>query len=130
MATQVPNVLMLGVVAVQLGVVLHFLNRLVTGHWWVRPGSPSQHAPPARRLMAWTRSSGASTLSSRDLEGGQDASAAEAVQRFQWEALKVRAQGTVSRDTAPRLIDDAQILCEDLWAHEREVATRTSHAEH
>lgn len=46
---------------------------------------------------------------------------AEAVQRFQWEVVKARAQGTISRSIALLLIDESQLLCEDLWACERAV---------
>lgn len=55
----------------------------------------------------------------QDLEHGEDANAAEAAQWFQWEVVKARAASLLTRDTARLLTEDAQMLCEDLWARER-----------
>ena len=124
------NAAILGVIAIQLGRVLLFLNRLVIGHWLASPGSPGAVRSDLRRLQrtaarslgtdpAATALLGRLRTVEQDLATGHDGATAEAAPWLQWEVLSARAQGRLARGAAAHLIDDARALCEDLWARAR-----------
>lgn len=150
MTTNALSFLMIGVVAVQLGILLLIFNRLITGHWWTRPGSKHAIRVDLDHLRADTlqllrqrhkqsgdpRGAGAaSNASERDLlirlasvrqnlERGDHEAAGEAAQWFQWEVFKARVQGTLSRQACAQLIDDAQMLCKELERSDGSAETR------
>ena len=111
------------------------LDRVNTGRWWIVSGSPDAIRTALQRLRLDAmrqpgRCGGASPGAAdgllaclgaveRSVACGEYDIGAEAAQHFQWEALMAQASGAIARDTASRLITDAQVLCENLWAHER-----------
>jgi len=146
MTPGIPSALLLGVVALPPGAVGLFLNRIVSGRSWRRPGSAGPASAELRRLrrdvarVVSVRRTQAplqptpevSAIVSRLAEvemlayHGQVAAAAESAQWLQWETLQAQLRGAISREVATRLIDDTQALCEDLWMRER-VAAPTRH---
>jgi len=84
---------------------------------WARPRGEAGLAAQRHTLMARL------DAIERELACGPVAAAAEAAQWFQWEALKAQMVGVLSQGIAALLIDDAQILCQELWACEATVTT-------
>lgn len=78
--------------------------------------APSVRPTPAFATIVWRVTEVETSISC-----GEYMAAAECAQRLQWGALQAQAWGAISRDESMRLLYEAQILCEDLWAHERHV---------
>jgi hypothetical protein len=138
------NALLLGIVALSLSSALLVLNRMLTRHWWRRPGLASVmradqrrlHADVKRLIVRRLQRRAATTMGDINaiverlaaLETLTDdahyAAAAESAQWLQWEALRAQLRGAITHQEAMRLLDDAQTLCEGLWAADRTLEVR------
>jgi hypothetical protein len=133
------NALLLGIVALALSGALLALNQMLTGYWWRRPGLASAmradqrrlHADVKRLIVRRLQRRAATEMGAIDAiverlaavetltDDARYAAAAESAQWLQWEALRAQLRGAITHQEAKRLLDDAQALCENLWAADR-----------